>query len=46
MNPGKFLAFVSMGLAVGASIGYLYVGDYRKAIYWAAAAIITATVTL
>lgn len=34
-----------MTLDFGASIVYLFNGDYRKAIYWLAAATLTITVT-
>lgn len=32
-------------LDIGASIVYLCYGDYRRAIYWFAAAILTASIT-
>jgi hypothetical protein len=45
MNFGKFFAIIQMAGALCASVGYLCVGDFRRAIYWAAAAIITGSVT-
>lgn len=42
---GKYLAVANILLSCGAFIGYLYVGDYRHAIYWASAAVLTSTVT-
>lgn len=46
MNPGTFLAYASMALNALACCGYLYVGDYRHAIYWGAAFVLTGSVTL
>ena len=45
MNYGKMLAEVMIVLDVLASIGYTCQGDYRHAIYWLAAGVLTATVT-
>lgn len=45
MNYGKALAIVSMIVSVGACIGYLLAKDYRRALYWASAATLTASVT-
>lgn len=42
---GKYLAIANMCLAIGACIGYLWVQNYRQAIYWGAASILTASVT-
>ena len=42
---GKVLAIANITLSAGAFIGYLYAGDYRHAIYWAAAAVLTSSVT-
>ncbi len=40
------LPVVNIIVALGASAGYMVVeGDWRRAIYWAAAAVITASVT-
>jgi hypothetical protein len=38
--------FVMMVLSAAASVIYVLVGDYRRAIYWAAAVFITGSVTL
>jgi hypothetical protein len=46
MNVGKLLAIANMSLAALACLGYLTAGDFRKAIYWGAAAVLTASVTL
>lgn len=43
---GKTLAITNMILAAAACIGYLLVKDYRHAIYWGAAAVLTGSVTL
>lgn len=45
MSAGKALAIAQICLSLGACIGYAFAGDLRKAVYWAAAAIIVATVT-
>lgn len=45
MNYGKILAIVSIIVSVFACIGYLIARDYRRAIYWASAATLTASVT-
>lgn len=42
---GQKLALLQIGVAVCACLGYLFDGDYRCAIYWGAAAVLTATVT-
>lgn len=44
-NFGKLFAIWMILWSVAASIGYLLQRDYRRAIYWAAAAVITASVT-
>ena len=41
----KLFANVILILDIGASIVYLCQGDYRRGIYWFAAALITATVS-
>jgi hypothetical protein len=41
----RFFPIVSMTLAICASIAYGCEGDWRRAIYWAAAATLTACVT-
>ena len=45
MKLEQFLPFASMALSVCAALVYLYQGDYRRAIYWGAAAVLTASVT-
>lgn len=45
MNVGKALAIACMVLDVVACIGYAFDGDVRRAVYWGAAAVITASVT-
>ena len=45
MNIGKGFATFSMCLALGASAGYALDRDWRHVIYWAAAAVLTASVT-
>lgn len=45
INYGFVLAVANIILSAGAGVGYLLQKDYRKAIYWFAAAVITASVT-
>lgn len=45
MNYGKILAIVNIGIAVLACIGYLIASDYRRALYWGSAAVLTSSVT-
>ena len=45
MNWGKILAWASIALCAGASIGYLCAGDHRRALYYFFAACITMTVS-
>ncbi len=42
---GYYLAVANIILSVGACIGYLVQGDYRYAIYWGSAALLTSSVT-
>lgn len=42
---GKTLALANITLAVLACIGYAVAGDFRRSIYWGAAAVLTASVT-
>lgn len=42
---GKTLAVTLIALDVLACLGYAIAGDTRRAIYWGAAAVLTATVT-
>ncbi len=42
---GRSFAIMNMCLSIAACIGYLYAKDYRRALYWAAAAVLTASVT-
>ncbi len=46
MNLATKLALAQAALALAASIGYACAGDWRRAIYWAAATTITLSVTL
>ncbi len=41
----KLFPTILIVLNVCAAVGYLPVGDWRRAIYWLAAAVITAVVT-
>lgn len=45
-NLGQLAAVGQMALAIVSSMGYAYVGNWRQAIYWGAAAVITGSVTL
>lgn len=45
MNWGKALAITSIVISVSASIGYGLQHDWRRTIYWASAAVLTASVT-
>lgn len=44
MNP-KIFPSVLIALDVAAAVVYAEAGDWRRAIYWFAAAVLTATVT-
>jgi hypothetical protein len=44
MNP-KILPTIMILLSLGACVGYAAVGDWRRSIYWLAAAVLTTTVT-
>lgn len=46
MNWTTFFPGMLMALDFGASLVYASTGDYRRAIYWLAALVLTATVTL
>lgn len=45
MSPGPILAWCMALMSAGASIGYFYAGDIRRALYWLFALGITAVVT-
>lgn len=45
MNWGKILGWAITALSLAASVGYLAVHDYRRALYYFFAACITATIT-
>ena len=45
-NIGDFLAVINMVIAGLAGLGYLLAGDFRHSLYWLAACVLTATVTL
>lgn len=40
-----FLPIAQLVLSIGAGIVYAYVGDWKHAIYWFAAAVLTGAVT-
>lgn len=42
---GKAFAIVNIILSLGACLGYLAAKDWRHAIYWGSAAILTGSVT-
>lgn len=42
---GKLLALITIGLNVCACVGYFYDGDWRRCLYWGAAAVLTSSVT-
>lgn len=44
MNP-KIFPTILIVLDLGAAACYAFAGDYRRAIYWVAAGVLTATVT-
>ena len=46
MNYGKLLAWVSVGLSIGAAVGYGFAGDWRRVAYWISAAVLTTSVTI
>lgn len=45
-NPGFYLALGNMTLSALACLGYLWTGDYRHALYWGSAFVLTGSVTL
>jgi hypothetical protein len=45
MRLEQFMPFASMVISALAAIAYLYAGDYRRAVYWVAASVLTASVT-
>ena len=45
MTPGQWFATALIILDCGAAIGYGVDADWRRCIYWIAAAVLTATVT-
>ena len=45
MQIERLLPTVQILLSVGSCIAYLFAGEYRKAVYWGAAAVLTASVT-
>lgn len=46
MILARILSVAMMILAAGASIAYLADGDWRRALYWAAASVLTFAVTV
>lgn len=46
MNIGRVLAWIMIALAVAAAAGYGCQGDWRRAVYWFAAAVLQVTVTV
>ena len=45
MKPGPVFAWILVALDVCAALGYALDRDWRMVIYWAAAAVLTASVT-
>jgi uncharacterized membrane protein len=45
MWTARALPVISMILAICSSVAYAFEGDWRRALYWAAAATLTATIT-
>lgn len=45
MTLEKILPTVNIALAIGACVCYAWIGDYRRAVYWGAAAMLTASIT-
>lgn len=45
MKPEKILPTVLMIIDVCAAIGYVPTGDWRRVVYWLAAAVLTGVVT-
>jgi hypothetical protein len=46
MDKTKILPIVLMIIDVAAAVVYCCDGDYRRAVYWIAAAVLTLTVTI
>lgn len=45
LHPTQYLPTLLIIIDVGAAIVWWYYGDYRRTIYWLAAAVLTASVT-
>ena len=45
MQPQNLLPSAMIVLSLGSSVGYVLADDWRRAVYWLAAAVITASVT-
>lgn len=45
MTKEKILPTLLILIDIGAAIGYIPTGDYRRVIYWIAAAVLTTVVT-
>ena len=45
MSKHQILPLILIVIDVGAAIGYIPTGDYRRVVYWIAAAILTTVVT-
>ena len=46
MNWARIMVFVMMAESVVASIGYFVAGDWRRGLYWAAASVISFSLTV
>lgn len=44
-HPERILPTISVLIAIGASLAYIWKGDIRRTLYWAAAAVLTSSVT-
>ena len=45
LHPAQIFPLILITLDLCASAGYAFSGDWRRVVYWLAAAVLTATVT-
>lgn len=46
MNAARWLALIMVVLSAGSAVAYSVDGDWRRALYWVAATVITIAVTI
>ena len=45
-NPGLTLACINILLSFFSGVGYFYMGDWRRGVYWMCGAVLTSMVTM